>query len=129
MDATVRMAVRRRAGDQCEYCHIRQQDSPVASFQVEHIIARQHGGGDDLDNLALACNRCNLHKGPNLAGVDPVSGKIVALYHPRRQRWSAHFAEEDAIITGLTRTGRATVDVLKMNGPERVELRAMRRGS
>jgi hypothetical protein len=44
----------------------------------------QHGGGDDADNLALACPDCNLRKGPNLTGIDPETGAVVRLFHPRR---------------------------------------------
>jgi 5-methylcytosine-specific restriction endonuclease McrA len=42
---------------------------------IEQVIARQPGGSDEIDNLALACHRCNLHKGPNLTGVDPSNGR------------------------------------------------------
>jgi hypothetical protein len=28
-------------------------------FHVEHIVPRQHGGTDDPNGLALACDRCN----------------------------------------------------------------------
>jgi len=55
-----------RAGNRCEYCRLPEELSDVP-FHVEHIVARQHQGGDELSNLALACDRCNLYKGPNLA--------------------------------------------------------------
>jgi len=42
-----------------------------APFQIDHIIARQHGGKAELENLALSCIHCNRFKGPNVAGVDP----------------------------------------------------------
>jgi 5-methylcytosine-specific restriction endonuclease McrA len=38
----------------------------LVSFHVEHIIATQHVRDDSLENLALACHRCNLHKRTNL---------------------------------------------------------------
>src|SRR5437016_3905081 len=38
-------------------------------FHVEHIVARQHGGSDTVENLALACPECNRHKGTNLTGI------------------------------------------------------------
>jgi hypothetical protein len=60
-------------------------------FQIDHIIARQHGGQTRSNNLALACTRCNLNKGPNIAGIDAKSGALVPLYHPRLDRWSEHF--------------------------------------
>jgi hypothetical protein len=90
---------------------------------VEHIVARQHGGGDDPENLALACFHCNVHKGPNLSGIDPDSGEVAQLFHPRRQSWRDHFALNGAEIVGLTPTGRATVNLLSMNTAARQELR------
>ena len=37
-----------------------------ASATLEHIVPRNHGGGDDLDNLGLACRTCNHQKGMRL---------------------------------------------------------------
>jgi hypothetical protein len=123
MDASVRDSVRRRASGHCEYCHLPQSAVPSAPFQIEHIVARQHFGSDDASNLALACDRCNLHKGPNLASVDPESGETVLLYHPRRDTWNDHFRIEEGRISGKTPTGRATVRLLQMNSERRCQLR------
>jgi hypothetical protein len=101
---------------------LRQEYSDL-KHHVEHVVAKQHGGPDDAVNLALACHRCNLHKGPNLAGIDPYDGQIVPLFHPRRDRWSDHFVFEGAQIKGLTPVGRATVHVLNMNDARRLEIR------
>jgi hypothetical protein len=60
---------------------LRQEHSP-APHQIEHIVARQHGGSDDIENLALACHRCNLHKGPNLGGIDPMTGEVRFCFTP-----------------------------------------------
>jgi hypothetical protein len=124
MDASLRDAVRRRAANLCEYCGLPQEVVRDAPFHVEHIRAKQHGGTNDLSNLALACDRCNLYKGPSLTAVDPKSGQVVSLFDPRREIWSAHFAQRGALIIGLTQTGRATVRLLNMNAARRVELRA-----
>lgn len=59
--AEVRRHVRERADDQCEYCHTRQSDEPFITYQVEQIVARQHGGSDEDDNLALACSHWISH--------------------------------------------------------------------
>jgi len=122
MDATRRDLVRRRAGDRCEYCRLHQGHSNLR-HQVEHIVAKQHGGPDDENNLALACHRCNLHKGPNLTGIDPQTGQVAPLFHPRRDRWSDHFTLEGVRINGISAAGRATVQVLNMNDARRLELR------
>ncbi len=58
MTVLPRMEVRQRANGRCEYCMLPEEASEVA-FHVEHIRAKQHGGSDDLSNLALACDRCN----------------------------------------------------------------------
>jgi hypothetical protein len=68
MDAETRRIVRSRANRCCEYCGLSQEAVPFYSFHIEHIIARQHSGTDDPANLALACQSCNYHKGPNIAG-------------------------------------------------------------
>jgi hypothetical protein len=123
-DAALRNLIRQRAGNRCEYCGIWQEHIPFALFHIDHIMPKKHGGDDDPSNLALACHHCNFHKGPNLTGIDPESGNITPLFHPRNERWEAHFELRDVTIVGLTPVGRATVQVLNMNAAERVQLRA-----
>ena len=123
MDNALRTFVRKRAGDVCEYCRLPQAASPFVRFHIEHVIARQHGGSTEPDNLALACGFCNFHKGPNIASLDPASGDLVPLFHPRRERWTDHFAWEGTLIVGGTAIGRATAQLLAMNDWERVEVR------
>jgi HNH endonuclease len=126
---SMRALVKSRAANQCEYCCLRQEDAPIAEFHIEHIISKQHGGMDEADNLALACASCNWAKGPNLTGIDPKTGQIVPLFHPRRDVWEEHFQFEWPFIRGLTEIGRTTVSVLAMNSPSRIELRRMIRST
>jgi len=123
MEFAAREFVRQRAGNRCEYCLLRQANSEL-THHVEHIVAKQHGGADDAENLALACHRCNFRKGPNLTGVDPSSGEVVRLFHPRRDHWTEHFHWQGTHILGITAVGRATVQVLAVNDARRLELRA-----
>jgi hypothetical protein len=123
MDAVLRSQVFERARGRCEYCRLHQRHQALVSFHVEHIIARQHGGEDLLDNLALACHRCNLRKGTNLTGLDPETRALTRLFHPHEDAWSQHFTFRDGRIIGLTAIGRATTSLLQMNTPDRVELR------
>ena len=123
MDSTTKVLVRRRAGERCEYCLVRQEHFESA-LHIDHIVARQHGGDDSPSNLALSCNHCNLHKGPNLSGLDRESGLLVPLFNPREQLWGDHFELNGAVIRGLTPTARATVHVLSMNASYLIELRA-----
>jgi len=117
--------VRRRAGDRCEYCRLHQDDSPLAALHIEHIRPKKHGGTDHDSNLCLACIDCNLHKGPNLTGVDPSTGQITGLFNPRTEAWEEHFAFDGILLVGLTAVGRTTVRVLDMNSDERLDLRAV----
>ncbi len=94
-----------------------------APFQIDHIVARQHGGISASENLALACIHCNRFKGPNIAGVDHDSGEIVRLFHPRRDTWREHFRWEGAELTAVTKIGRVTISVLSINDPEVVAVR------
>ena len=123
MDAAARHLVRQRAGGCCEYCRL-PQEAVDATFHVEHAIALQHGGTDDPSNLALACDRCNLFKGPNLTSIDSETGAIIPLFHPRQDIWNDHFVFHGPRIIGLTPQGRVTVQLLNMNATRRVQLRA-----
>jgi 5-methylcytosine-specific restriction endonuclease McrA len=119
-----RQAVRLRANDHCEYCRLPQAAS-VLSFHVDHIVAKQHLDEvvDDPEFLCLACSRCNAYKGPNLSSIDPATGEIVRLFHPREDDWDDHFELREGQIEARTAIGRATVRLLNMNAPQRVELR------
>jgi hypothetical protein len=123
MDAALKRAVRERAGDRCEYCRLPQERSPLFALQIEHIVPLKHHGTSVLENLALACIDCNLHKGTNLSGIDPQTGQLIEIFHPRRHAWSEHFELRGSLIIGITAIGRVTVDVLNMNSQEQVLLR------
>ncbi len=122
MDANVRRLVRERAHQRCEYCRLAEAYVYIP-HHIDHIRPKQHGGDDSLANLALACQGCNLKKGTNLAGIDPESGAMVALFNPREQTWSEHFAFQGALIVGTTPVGRVTVQVLDMNSRGRIKIR------
>jgi hypothetical protein len=82
------------------------------------------GGETILANLAWSCLHCNKHKGPNIASLDPRTGALVSLFHPRRQEWERHFAWTGSTLVGRTRTGRATIRVLAINDPDFTAFRA-----
>jgi hypothetical protein len=92
---------------------------------VEHVVPFQAGGGDELENLAFACQGCNNHKYTKTEGLDPVTGEMVSLFHPRLQRWRDHFiwGHDFTQILGLTPTGRVTVETLRLNREGLVNLR------
>jgi len=92
--ARQKKAIVERARGCCEYCRS-QARFAMQPFSVEHIIPQSQGGQNKLDNLALSCQGCNNHKYTKTEGRDPVSGDIVPLFHPRRQRWRDHFVWND----------------------------------
>jgi hypothetical protein len=90
-------------------------------------VCRLWASAPRIDNTEVrartVCVFCNRHKGPNIAGVDPKSKKIVPLFNPRRHKWSRHFRWDGPVLVGLTPAGRATVRVLKINLDHRVGFR------
>jgi hypothetical protein len=79
---------------------------------IDHIRAKQHGGETSDENLAHCCGFCNRHKGPNLAGIDPRTGRLTRLFNPRSDRWERHFFWRGSTVQALTAIGRVTVYVL-----------------
>ncbi len=120
----LRRRVRERAKGFCEYC--RAPDSFATSpFHCEHIIPQSAGGESILDNLAWACPRCNTHKHTKTHAHDPQTGRRVSLFNPRLKQWHRHFmwSKDLLSIIGRTQIGRATIEVLNMNLPQRINLR------
>src|SRR5215212_4645612 len=93
----LRRFVRHRAAASCEYCRVPEAYSFFA-HELDHVIAQQHGGETAEGNLALACVICNKHKGTNLSSIDPETGQVVPLFHPRQNRWLDHFRLEKGRI-------------------------------
>jgi 5-methylcytosine-specific restriction endonuclease McrA len=58
IDDITRELVRKRAKYLCEYCHSPERIS-TTRFTLDHVIPKSLGGADDINNLALACRRCN----------------------------------------------------------------------
>lgn len=122
MDTALVALVWDRAGATCEYCRLPQSASCLP-FEIDHVVALKHGGATEAANLSLSCFYCNRYKGPNIAGVAPGSGRVVRLYHPRRDAWSRHFRWSGAVLEGRTDVGRVTIAVLAINHPDAVALR------
>ena len=120
--AALRETVVERAGGRCEYC-LHPQAVSFLTFEVEHIIARKHGGLTTESNLALACPYCNKAKGTDIASLDPDSGELAPLYNPRTQQWETHFQLNGSQIAALTAIGRVTINILRLNHPDRVSER------
>jgi len=122
MPALIRTAVRERARGRCEYC-LMPEAGAFFAHEPDHVIATQHGGQSNLENLALACFQCNRHKGPNVASVDTETKRIVRLFNPRTDVWGDHFRAESGRIIPVTEIGRATAALLDFNDADREETR------
>jgi len=114
MDEALVALVWERAKRVCEYCQLPEACS-LLTFEIDHIIARKHGGKTVARNLALSCFYDNSFKGPNIAGLDPLTGELARLFNPRRQKWPRHFRWDGPILIGRTAVGRATINVLRIN--------------
>ncbi|MEW6206803.1 MAG: HNH endonuclease signature motif containing protein [Acidobacteriota bacterium] len=115
----LRERVARAAGYRCGYCRT---DQRITGYQltIDHIVPESGGGKTVEENLWMACIACNQHKGAQVYGNDPMTGRRTRLFNPRRQKWKAHFrwSEDGTEIIGLTACGRATVIALQINRPE-----------
>lgn len=87
------------------------------------MIAQKHGGATTLTNLAFACFECNRYKGSNIASIDPQTQELTYLFNPRTQSWADHFQFDNATIMPLTKEGRVTVSLLRLNDATRVQER------
>lgn len=87
-------------------------------LEIEHLFPRGLGGGNEEENLWLACRQCNLSKGIKTHGFDTITFEREKIFNPREQIWSEHFkfSEDETEIIGRTNCGRATVSALQLNG-------------
>lgn len=84
---------------------------------MDHLLPKARGGTDEEANLWLACRLCNNAKRTQIRARDPLTGRQVRLFNPRRQRWARHFhwSADGTRILGRTACGRATVLALQLN--------------
>lgn len=99
--ATDTTFVRARYGDheafigKCLHCGARLvvglEGEPVSRATIEHVLPRAHGGTDALENLALACARCNSEKGVRHDSKPRFDGRLAevveSLAKRRMERW------------------------------------------
>jgi hypothetical protein len=108
----------------CAYCYTAEANTGQP-MTVDHIVPQSQGGETSFENLCFACRRCNEFKGSATSAQDPLTGEMVALFHPRQQTWTNHFRwdESGMLLVGLTAVGRATIVALNMNHPVIVDVR------
>jgi len=121
---SLRRQISEQARHRCGYC-LTAAILVGSELEIDHLIPHSRGGKTEELNLWLACAGCNDIKSNRIYGTDPLSYRSVKLYNPRLQSWDRHFEWRDggAIIEGLTATGRATVELLRLNRPALVRSR------
>ena len=85
---------------------------------------------DDERNLCCACYECNVvGKRQRQTATDLVTGLIVPLFNPREEPWDEHFEwhADYTEIHGRTPVGRATVELMRLNGERYKEQRRLLR--
>jgi len=122
INSAIRKFLRQRANYLCEYCHSSEEGS-TTRFTIDHSQPRSLAGSDDVENLILACHRCNMRRYNFTTGVDPKTGSVVPLFNPRMMFWVGHFtwSVDGLRIVGLTAIGRATCQRLDMNDDDHDE--------
>lgn len=120
----LRLKVIERADFRCEYCKIHQDDMFI-SFEIDHIVAQKHGGGDEIENLAYACPHCNQHKGTDMVTFIDDYNDVVRLFNPRIDDWKEHFESIAGEIYSESKIGKATIKLLKMNDVDLIILRGL----
>ena len=120
--SALQQVVSLRATGRCEYCHFPESAAELP-FHCDHIIAEKHSGPTNEANLAWACFSCNVRKGPNIGGLDPVSGELTRLFHPRTDDWPEHFEWQQPWLRGRTPVGRTTIAVLDLNHEDALAVR------
>lgn len=120
----LREQVRQRANYLCEYCHTSERWQYVR-FTIDHVVPMREGGGEDLENLALACFHCNRRKSNKQTATDPETGGSTALFNPRLQLWADHFiwSTDGLLVIPRTATGRATLALMELNRARILEIR------
>ena len=125
----LRTFVESRADGRCEYCRRYQDPIGAIFFEVEHIVPQSQGGRTVSENLAFACRHCNAYKAAATEAVDPKTGHLVRLFHPRLDKWSDHFerSPDKLLILGRTPIGRATGMHLRFNDASEQRAREIQR--
>jgi hypothetical protein len=123
---TKRNKVRKLGCGRCEYCRTSERITGYA-LEIDHIIPKSQGGSSEMDNLCLACRRCNRYKSDHRRSLDRRTGLMMPLFSPRTDIWNEHFtwSDDGTILLGQTPIGRATIALLQINHPLVVHARAL----
>ncbi|WP_210456371.1 HNH endonuclease [Pantoea ananatis] len=105
----------------CAYCGVH-----VTSPSIDHFVPKYLSKdlSVDINNLIMSCATCNAHKSnqfPESEDGEPL------LLHPIFDNWKDHIIELDnGYLQGITHQGEATIETLRLNRPNLVEIRVAR---
>jgi 5-methylcytosine-specific restriction endonuclease McrA len=85
----------------CLHCnthlYIGLDGEPISRATIEHIVPSWAGGSEELENLGIACSRCNQTKGSRIDPLYPSDPRAVQvlekLQKRRRVRWKKPSAQ------------------------------------
>ena len=81
----------------CIHCNkklvIADSGVPLGNATIEHIWPRTRGGGNDLENIALACAGCNREKGKRHDRKAATESRLDAIVEELRRRRTARWRE------------------------------------
>jgi hypothetical protein len=98
----------------------------LLSHHIDHIIPEKQGGPTSSENLAYACQQCNVRKGDSVVAFSYEWRAATPLFDPRNQEWKSHFQLSlSGIIEPKTRIGEATVRLLQINRLDRIARRKL----
>lgn len=80
----IRETILIRDGRMCVVC------GSEEGLQVDHIVERQHGGGDHLDNLQTLCEICHKSKRGGLFYIAPTPPTPRVLLSPQKGQNGHH---------------------------------------
>ena len=100
--AALRRQVRARARELCEYCRC----CPLhhCSFSLRTYPPSRGRWRGYIGESCVGVPLVNACKYTKTHAPDSQTGRLVPLFHPRRQRWSRHFtwSEDFIVVIGLT---------------------------
>lgn len=116
----LRAFVAHRASFRCEYCRLLVEDA-FFRFHIDYIVSVKHGGETVEENLAYACQICNLNKGSDIATFLSNLQTPIRFFNPRIDIWAEHFEiETTGFISEKTEIGGATLKIFDINQPDSI---------
>ncbi|NOX60818.1 MAG: hypothetical protein GXP42_02550 [Chloroflexi bacterium] len=119
--------VRQRYKFACGYCGVT-ETTVGGELTVDHYCPRTAGGDENEDNLVYACMKCNQYKGDFWPDEEDMAQGWRVL-HPLEDDLTVHLFENEhtGYLQAITETGRFHITLLRLNRPQLVKHRLIRR--